>query len=153
MPIHFVGHAEKDSFCVVFGPGQDDVENEIPVSGAGSQVWTLLETGTSYGLAVGFHHSNTTTEVLQTYWLMPTGCGVWRTADQYHSFVLHDVQMHNKIPTGLTDNLQPYGSIQEFQDNTGIEFDKDKAKLVMKWFAPDKKSRTCACTKMRAYNM
>ena len=35
------------------------------------------------------------------------------------------------IPTSLT--------IQEFQDHTGIEYDKDKAKLVMKWIAPDKK--------------
>ena len=63
MPIYFVGHAEKDSFRVVFGPGHDDVERGIPVSGAGFQVWSLLETGSSYGLAVGFHHSNTTTKV------------------------------------------------------------------------------------------
>ena len=71
VPIHFIGHAEKDSFRVLFGPGQVDVENEVPVSGAGFQVWAPLETGTSYGLGVGFHHSNTTTEMIKTHWLLP----------------------------------------------------------------------------------
>ena len=139
VPIHFIRHAENEGFRVVFGPGQVDVENEAPVRGAGFQIWTLLDTGTSYGLGLGFHHSNTTTEMIKTHWLMPMGCGVWRSSDNYNAFVLHNVYMHSNVPTSLTENLQQYKSIQEFQDHTGIEFDNEKAKIVMKWFAPEKK--------------
>ena len=139
VPIHFIRHAENEGFRVVFGPGQVDVENEAPVRGAGFQKWTLLDTGTSYGLGLGFHHSNTTTEMIKTHWLMPMGCGVWRSSDNYNAFVLHDVYMHSKVPRSLTENMQQYKSIQEFQDHTGIEFDNEKAKIVMKWFAPEKK--------------
>ena len=30
VPIHFIGQAENESFRVVFGPGQVDVENAAP---------------------------------------------------------------------------------------------------------------------------
>ena len=77
--------------------------------------------------------------MIKTHWLVPMGCGVWRSSDNYNVFVLHDVYMRSKVPRSLTENLQQYKSIQEFQDHTGIEFDNEKAKIVMKWFAPEKK--------------
>ena len=60
VPIHFIRHAENEGFRVVFGAEQVDAENKTPVRGAGFQLWTLLDTKTSYGLGLGFHHSNTT---------------------------------------------------------------------------------------------
>ena len=141
MPICFFAHAEKDTGRVIHGPALDGVETHTPENercGAGYQVWVPLTTGASFGLAVGFHHSNTTTSLLKSHWLLPAGCGVWRTADQLITFVLHEVHTHSSVPATLTHDLKPYGSMEEFQDCTGIEFETDRTKTLLKWFSPIK---------------
>ena len=43
-----------------------------------------------------------------------------------------------RLPSSLTEDLKPYNSLEEFESVTGVAFDKDKAKLLMKWCAPEK---------------
>ena len=52
--------------------------------------------------------------------------------------MLREARMHNSVPASLTVDLKPYGSLVDFENFTGIVFEKDKAKLLLKWFAPSK---------------
>ena len=52
--------------------------------------------------------------------------------------MLLEAHTHNCVPASLTEDLKPYNSLEEFESVTGVAFDKDKAKLLMKWCAPEK---------------
>ena len=68
--IRFFAHAGEEACRVDFGPCV--IEHEAifgsvrPKNGAGYQLWVPLEKGPSWGLAVGFNHTNTSTETLKT---------------------------------------------------------------------------------------
>ena len=131
--IRFYGHADREQFCtVLFESAEDGVEPD------GYQLWVPFAKGPSFALAVGFHHTNTATETLKAHWLVHAGRGIWRSPNQLTTFVLLEAHPHNCVPGSLTEDLKPYNSLEEFESVTGVAFDKDKAKILMKWCAPEK---------------
>ena len=139
--IHFLAQRDSEIRSVYFGK----IEEGVGIRGKGYQLWLPLETELMCGLAVGFHHNNTTTSMLKAHWLLPEGCGVWRCQDHRVSFVLQNVYESNKgiyesnkALRSLTWDLMPFTTISEFNESTGIEFDPTMAKILLKWYAPNR---------------
>ena len=134
--IHFIAQGGLESRRVHFGKIE---EGDGSKRGSGYQLWVPLDSDLSCGLAVGFHHSNITTSTLKPHWLIPEGCGVWRCPDHCVAFVLQNVFQNDSLSQRLTWDLMRYGSIAEFNQSTGIEFDPGMAKILLKWYAPGRK--------------
>ena len=133
MQIRFDKHSEREQFhTVLFGSAEEGVEPD------GFQVWVPFAKGPSFALSIGFHYTNIATETLKLHWLVHAGHGIWRSSDQLSTFVLLEAHTQNSVPASMTDDLKPYSSLAEVESVTGVTFDKDGAKLLMKWCAPEK---------------
>ena len=126
-------HAEREQFhTALFGTAEEGVEPD------GFQAWVPFAKGPSFALSIGFHYTNIATETLKLHWLVHAGHGIWRSSDQLSTFVLLEAHTQNSVPASMTDDLKLYGSLAEFENVTGVTFNKDGAKLLMKWCAPEK---------------
>ena len=140
--IYFLAQGGLETRSVHFGKIGEDAEMQSDlesIRGSGYQLWVPLDTDLACGLAVGFHQSNTTSSTLKPHWLLPEGCGVWRCHDHCVAFVLQNVYQNNSSSQSLTWDLMPYCSISEFNQSTGIEFDPSMSKILLKWYAPNRK--------------
>ena len=131
--IRFYGHANSQQhYTVLFGSPEDGVEPN------GYQLWVPHDGTSSFALALGFHYTNTATETLKPHWLVHAGRGIWRSPNHLAAFVLLEAHTHDCVPASLTDDLKPYSSLAEFEGVTGVKFECDGAKLLLKWCAPEK---------------
>ena len=134
--MHFISQGGSEIRSVHFGKVK---EGEGSNRGSGYQLWVSLDSEPVCALAVGFHHSNITTSTLSPHWLVSEGCGVWRSPDHCVAFVLQNVFQNENLSQRLTWDVMRYGSIAEFNHSSGIEFDPEKSKILLKWFAPGRK--------------
>ena len=142
-PISFVkkGHEEAGVCSVMFGSSH--VESGLSISdwvqGAGGyQIW-VLEDNTQWGLAVGFHHTNSTDEKLVLHWMESRGGGLWRNRDdKTEILVLKSYQAAGMPCIVKPDDGVPVSNLTSLAIRWNLSLQEAEMKIVLEWYHPKK---------------